>query len=148
MNKKQIDKIKNILEESNNVLPKLTDKQLEMYSSEDRKNLGRRTINNNRNKKSSSKGGKIGGKITAAKAQKEKIGFFGASKEQIKIWRAQPRPYRRKLSEIDIKFIIKNYEFSNNQYDLNKNKMSLKNLADKFNVSKTTIKRVIDKYNK
>jgi len=136
--------IKKILEQADSVLGNLTDAQIQMYSSEERKLLGKKTINKNRNKESSSKGGKIGGKTTGKKAVSDKIGFYAIPVEE-RYWLRGERPYRRKLSEKDIKFILKNYQFSNNQYDLKKNKMSLKMLADKFNVSKVTIKRVIDK---
>ena len=93
---------------------------------------------------SCSKGGKIGGKVTGAKAQKEGIGFFGASKQQVKKWRSKPRPYRRKLTEQQEKFIKEHYYKVNNQHEkIPKGKLTTSQLCKMFNVNKFIVLRCV-----
>ena len=98
-----------------------------------------------RSKENCSKGGKIGGKTTGKKAQKEGIGFFGIPmEERKKKWYSKPRPYRRFLSQKQIDFVKDTHYPIKTQFDIIPiGKMSTGQLAKHFNVSKTVIRKAL-----
>jgi hypothetical protein len=122
-------------------LSKMSDGKLAQYNS------GLYHIKNNRNKESSSKGGKIGGAVTGLKAKEQKIGFFSynekLTKEELYIQRTKGSYKKKLLNEEQIKFINDNHANSKNQFNIPKDKLTTKKLMEMFGVSKGVILRSI-----
>ena len=98
-----------------------------------------------RTKENCSKGGKVGGKTTGAKAQKEKIGFFAHNEkltpEELYIQRTKGAVKKRVLNQQQIDFVKSTYYKITNQYDVVPvGKMTTSELAKHFNVSKKVIR--------
>jgi hypothetical protein len=140
-------KTQDIIKESNKVLGKLTDKQIENYGSDHRKNLGLKTINKNRNKKASSNGGKIGGRTTGDRIKNgEKIGIHAIPmSERIEKYYSKPRYNRRLLSDENVEYIKNVYFRPINQFQtIPAGKKTIKQLMNMFNVSKGCILSIIN----
>jgi hypothetical protein len=131
-----------VLEESNKVFSNLTDKQINNYASKEHKELGKKTIGNNRNTESASKGGKRGGKTTANKIKNgEKIGFHltneSLTKEELYYNRTKGAYKRKVLTKEQCDFIKNHYFKIKNQYDIIPNgKLSTSQICDELKVAK------------